>query len=202
MQRKKVYLFMFSSIKIRKGFSLIEMLLVLGVLAVLLIAAFVVYPRVKLSQQVHQEKANIFAIQTGIRSALLNQGGSFEALGFVENPTGNVFTNRARIVPSNMNGGDYSGSEILNGWGGRVVVHSTVGAFGGYTRGRTFGIQYNEVPKEACVQFVTETIGNFVAVWINGSTGAGTYLTPNSSVGKIIERCEVQPIATVHFVSD
>ena len=189
-------------IKHKTGFSLVELLLVLGVIAVLLVAAFVIYPRVKLANQVHQERSSLLVLQSGIRSSLASQGGNYKTLGTVSETKGNAFAYGAKAVPSAWNASATNPTDIVNGWGGKVIIHSTVGTFEGYSAGKAFGIQYNDVPKEACVKFVTENLGNFVAAWVNGSTGVGTYLTPNSSVEKIVERCELQPLATIHFVSD
>lgn len=186
-----------------RGFSLIEMLLVLGVLAILLVAAFVVYPRVQLSNQINQEKANLSMLQNGIRSTLAPQGGKYTVLGAQGQTVGNRFANQARIVPATMNGGDYEGSTITNGWGGTVVIHSTTGSFEGHRPGRAFGIQYNNVPQDACVDFVMRTMGGFSAAWINGATAAGTYFTPaNISPDTVATRCQLQNPATIHFVSN
>mgnify|MGYP000363598201 CR=1 FL=1 len=186
-----------------RGFSLIEMLLVLGVLAILLVAAFVVYPRVQLSNQINQEKANLSMLQNGIRSTLAPQGGKYTVLGAQGQTIGNRFANQARLVPSSMNGGDYQGSTITNGWGGAVVIHSTTGTFEGYAPGRSFGIQYNNVPQEACADFVMRTLGGFSAAWVNGATGAGTYLTPaNITPDRVVARCQLQNPTTIHFVSN
>ena len=41
------------NIKSKKGFSLLELLLVLGIIAALVVAAFIVYPKVQASQRAH-----------------------------------------------------------------------------------------------------------------------------------------------------
>lgn len=41
--------------KSKKGFSLLELLLVLGIIAALVVAAFIVYPKVQASQRAQAE---------------------------------------------------------------------------------------------------------------------------------------------------
>ncbi|EOZ4665291.1 prepilin-type N-terminal cleavage/methylation domain-containing protein, partial [Enterobacter asburiae] len=43
------------NIKSKKGFSLLELLLVLGIIAALVVAAFIVYPKVQASQRSQAE---------------------------------------------------------------------------------------------------------------------------------------------------
>ncbi len=193
---------MFYVAKKTKGFSLVEILLTIAIIALLALVAFLVYPRVRMALSIQQERSNLTALQNGIRSMLANQNGNYTALGAVEETTGNLLTNQAKVTPTSMNNGDYSSSTIVNSWGGKVVIHSTVGKFEGYAKGRAFGIQYNDVPKDACAQFVLGTISGFTAAWINGSTGAGTYFTPmNATPERVLERCKLQEKATIHFVS-
>lgn len=191
------------SVALARGFSLIELLLVLGVIAILLVAAFVIYPQVQVSRQINQEKSNLSMLQNGIRATMAPTGGNYAVLGAQTQTVGNRFANQARVVPSSMNGGNYSGTTITNGWGGDVVIHATVGSFEGYGPGRSFGIQYNGVPQDACVDFVMRTLGGFSAAWVNGSTGSGTYLTPaNITPDTVATRCALQNPATIHFVSN
>ena len=54
--------------KSKKGFSLLELLLTLGVIAGIIIAAFIVFPKVQASQKIDKESRNITAIQAGVKS--------------------------------------------------------------------------------------------------------------------------------------
>lgn len=83
-----------NKLKIKNGFSLIEMLLVLGVLAVLLIAAFVVYPKVRANVIAEKEVKNIAMIQAGISNLYKGQS-SFQSLN-------NTLLVNAKIVPESM----------------------------------------------------------------------------------------------------
>ena len=54
--------------KSKKGFSLLELLLVMGIIAALIVAAFIVYPKVQASQRSQAESNNIATIQAGVKS--------------------------------------------------------------------------------------------------------------------------------------
>lgn len=105
------------------GFSLIELLLVLGVLAILLVAAFVVYPQVRDRSQAQTEAENIRAIQSSVRSLFAMKGGNYEGLGRGRSVNDRGIANQARIFPVRMNDGDYSQDAVIRStWGGEVYV--------------------------------------------------------------------------------
>lgn len=54
--------------KSKKGFSLLEILLVLGAIAALIVAAFMIFPKVQASQRIDRESRNLTAIQAGVKS--------------------------------------------------------------------------------------------------------------------------------------
>lgn len=56
--------------KSKKGFSLLELLLVLGIIAALVVAAFIVYPKVQASQRAQAESNNIATIQAGVKHSI------------------------------------------------------------------------------------------------------------------------------------
>lgn len=56
-----------------KGFSLLELLLVLGVIAALIVGAFIVYPKVRNSQSIDAEAKNIATIRSGILALYASQ---------------------------------------------------------------------------------------------------------------------------------
>lgn len=152
--------------KIKNGFSLIEMLLVIGVLSTLLVAAFVVYPRVKDSMNVSSEIKNLSLIQVGITNYFEIRGSDYSLLGSNTTTAGNVFANQARIVPSSMNNGNYNGSDIFNSWGGIVSIYGSQSSHSGFAGGRTFAIRYYDVPSSVCVNLVNEAQGLFTTIHV------------------------------------
>lgn len=152
---------MFSALqlpRIQKGFSLIEMLLVLGVLAVLLIGAFVVYPKVQAANQAKNEIANLNYIKASINNLYASKGGNYEGLT-------TSLANQARAFPSSMNSGVYTGEAILNSFGGGVSIVDVAAS-----NARTFNIYYRNVPENVCLSLVAGASGNFKDITVGGNS--------------------------------
>jgi hypothetical protein len=150
-----------------KGFSLIELLLVLGVLAILLVAAFVVYPQVRDRNQANTEVSNLTTIKAGVNNLYAAKGGNYTGL------TKGV-ANQARVFPASMNNGTYTtGQAITSSWGGDVDVAVNTAAQGSYAANRTFTISYTAVPSGVCLPLVSGAAGNFTSIRVGGTTGTG-----------------------------
>lgn len=182
----------------QRGFSLVELLLVLGVLAILLVAMFVVYPQVRASQQASREASHAIMLQAGIRSAFAPRS-QYAALGAMNSGQGEAFVNRSRIAPATMNDGDSSVNTLKSSWG-PVLVHTNTGSYAGYGPNRMFVIRYMEVPRAACVDFVTNTISKFDVVRLNTTTD-NTYMTPETfTVEKVVTGCKAADTIEVVFL--
>ena len=141
-----------------KGFSLIELLLVLGVLAILLVTAFVVYPQVRDRNQANAEVSNLTALKANITNLYASKGGNYTGLT-------TAVANQARAFPSSMNGGTYTASApVTSSWGNTVAVD-----VGSGTPPRTFTVTYNNVPAGVCLGLVSGAAGNFQDITV-GST--------------------------------
>jgi prepilin-type N-terminal cleavage/methylation domain-containing protein len=148
-----------------KGFSLIELLLVLGVLAILLVAAFVVYPQVRDRNQANAEVSNLTALKANITNLYASRGGNYDGLN-----TG--VANQARAFPSSMNGGRYGASiQPAAAWGGNVTVAvnaapttTTQTPSGVLSANRSFSITYAGVPDGVCLGLVSGAASNFQGV--------------------------------------
>ena len=99
-----------------KGFSLLELLLVLGVIAALIVGAFIVYPKVRNSQAIDAEAKNIATIRSGILALYASQATISGGLN-------NSIAIQAQIFPDNMlikNGNTVS--KVVNSFGGDVIL--------------------------------------------------------------------------------
>lgn len=183
-----------------KGFSLIELLLVLGVLAILMVAAFVVYPQVRDRNQANSEVSNLMAAKANLNNLYASTNGDYTGL-----TTG--VANQARVFPSNMNAGKFTASAtVSSSWsGGVTVLPSAAGTFPNgtaYTANHAFAITYAGVPAGVCLSLVSGAAANFQDVQVGGATvfkaaAAGGTFDPALAAAK----CAAAP-ADVAFISN
>ncbi|ENA52380.1 prepilin-type N-terminal cleavage/methylation domain protein [Escherichia coli 2729250] len=147
--------------KSKKGFSLLELLLVLGIIAALVVAAFIVYPKVQASQRAQAESNNIATIQAGVK-ALYTSASSFTGLN-------NSVAVQAKIFPDNMLSGSGSAAKPINAFKGNVVVASADTGPSAAT-GSSFTITYENVPAAECTKIITAAAGNFYIAQVGCAT--------------------------------
>ncbi|XYQ53359.1 type 4 pilus major pilin [Pectobacterium carotovorum] len=138
--------------KYRKGFSLLELMLVLGVIAGLIVSAFMIYPKAQAAQRAEIEVKNITAIVSGINAIY----------GSSSNYTGvNARTLiDAKIIPSQMRVGNTY--QVVNIWKGPV----------NFSYGNSnFSITYNNVPSVECARIVLATASMFSTISVGDNEG-------------------------------
>ncbi|WP_299999582.1 type 4 pilus major pilin [uncultured Cedecea sp.] len=143
--------------KSKKGFSLLELLLVLGIIAALVVAAFIVYPKVQASQRAQAESNNIATIQAGVK-ALYTSASSFTGLS-------NTVAVQAKIFPDNMLSGSGSAAQPVNAFKGNVIL-TAVATGPSKAPGSSFNITYSNVPAAECTKIITAAAGNFYEVGV------------------------------------
>ncbi len=144
--------------KSKKGFSLLELLLVLGIIAALVVAAFIVYPKVQASQRAQTESNNIATIQAGVK-ALYTSASSFTGLT-------NTVAVQAKIFPDNMLSGVGNAAVPVNAFKGNItVLAANTGP--SLATGSSFTISYANVPAAECTKIITATAGNFYIATVN-----------------------------------
>lgn len=184
--RKNVFL------KNKKAFSLIEMLLVIGVLAVLLVAALVAYPRVRDAMRVNLEVKNLNMVKANVMTIYQTTGGNY-------NGVSTITINRARGFPETMNGGDFTvgSNNIKSSWGGNVEVVASEAITVPLTldANRSFKITYQNVPQSLCLDFVVGSSLSFSKITVEGTdvikrTANGAEFDPNETVMQCSSRQE------------
>lgn len=148
----------------RSGFSLIELLLVLGVLAILLVAAFVIYPQVRDRSQANEMAGHVSTIQANVRTMFVGKG-RYQGLD-------TTTANRGRSFPPSMNGGNFNAghADVRTPWGGIVYVDGvnavTVTPTGSIPVYRSFYIRLATVPDNICLPLVSSLAGRFRSVLV------------------------------------
>ncbi len=168
------------NIKSKKGFSLLELLLVLGIIAALVVAAFIVYPKVQASQRAQAESNNIATIQAGVK-ALYTSASSFTGLT-------NTVAVQAKIFPDNMLSGSGSSATPINAFKGDVVVESA-NTGPSAAQGSSFTITYKNVPAAECTKIITAAAGNFYTAGV-GTAGNVKAAGEVLDVAKTATQCE------------
>lgn len=184
------------SINKQGGFSLVEILLVLGVIAILAIAAFIIFPQVQAGSRANTEQSNITTITAGVKNLY---GAKRDYTGI------NAETvNKARIAPSSMNGGDFATATTLtSSWNGDVAV--AVGA-----DPKTFTVAYADMPSEVCTRLVPGLLQNFTGVGFGADAAAAvtdaegtTALNGQSNPGAVVTSCQgTNGVVSVAFLAN
>lgn len=138
----------FTNKKREKGFSLLELLLVMGVIAALIIAAFIIYPKVMSHTKVNNELRNISTILTGIKSLY---AGSADLTGF-----SNTVVSKAKILPDNMvvKG---SPNTFKNSWQGSfyMMLNSNITSNGNIIW-NAISVSTGGIPSSDCLRLTNE----------------------------------------------
>lgn len=144
------------------GFSLIELLLVLGVLALLLVAAFVVYPQVRDRNQANQAITDMAAIRSNITNLYASTGSRITGLN-------NHVARHAKIFPDSM----YPDPTLPLAhapWGGMVILAPFPAAYGPRAQGTVYMMVYNDVPPSICLNLINGVQNTLLQVSVDGVT--------------------------------
>lgn len=122
----------------KKGYTLIELLLALGISAILIIMIFLVYVKVSSEKIVNTEIAKINTIAAGIENLYAGKP-SFKGLKQRTLIDSEVFPDNMLVKEDGVV------VDIINGFGGRVDVGES-----GYWKDNSFMISYKRVYGDSC----------------------------------------------------
>lgn len=149
-------LFNINKKKAARGFTLIEILLVVGFIALAGIGIYVVYNKVQTGNAANTEARNLDTIRAGVKNLY---GGSVNYAGI-----GAPVLINGHVVPDSM----VSGNTIVNSFGGTVTVAATT--FGGGAANNAFTITYPNVPLDVCSKLTTTAGQGYNQVVVAGTT--------------------------------
>lgn len=138
----------------QRGFSLIEIILVIGLMAAIAIAAFVVYPKFQVSQGVSDATEKYVLITSTTREYFGDEG--FDGL------------TRATAV----NGGVLAAEDLVTNWGDIQITGT----------GPSLQVDFLAIPKDACQKLVARLEPSSTALSV-GSTVVKNSATPYSALG-------------------
>lgn len=141
-----------------KGFSLLEIILVLAVAAGFIIGVFMLLSKTQAGSRADTESKNLSTIVAGVKS-LYTSSSTYTGL------TNTVAAN-AKIFPDTMLNG--SSVDPLNAWKGSVTL-AAAATGPSATAGSSFTITDTAVPANECTKIVSGMAGSFYIVQV-GST--------------------------------
>lgn len=154
--------------KYKKGFSLLELLLVLGIIAALVVSAFIVYPKIQAAQRADTELRNISTITAGIRT-LYHSSPNFAGVN------NDVLIN-SKIIPDNMLSADKT--QIINSFGGTVIVSSATALT---LPDSGISLTYNNIPTLECTKITTALLPLALSIRVNN--------VAMTSVSSLVAKC-------------
>lgn len=143
------------------GATLVEALAFTVIAILFVVSAIALYNMASNSAREHQEVRHIQALQTDIKDLFQNQD-SYSGLD-------NELLIEAEVIPGDLQIKEAT-SSILHSYGDELIVEPASG-------GRSFVIEYQNVPREACIALMSSVASTFYKseVW----PGGGTYKTLN-----------------------
>ncbi len=172
-----------------KGFTLVEILLVVGFIALAGVGIYATYNKVQVSNQANVESRNIDTLRAGIKG-LYGSKSAYTGLT-------NTVVNQAKITPESMRDGTNVAS-IIHQFGGTVTVVPNSDVTPGKTDGG-FQIEYGTVPSDICVKLASSAAVQFDRVLVGGQVvkALGGELDP----AVIATNCNANATSTMTFQS-
>lgn len=162
-----------------KGFTLVEILLVVGFIALAGIGIYTVYTKVQMSNAAFQEGKNLDTIRAGTKN-LFGGTQNYQNIS-------NAVLNDARITPDSMRPIPYQqgATSITNSFGGVVKVEAA--ALGGGTN-NGFRVTYPKVPGAVCAKLVTGAGTGWDQITVDGQV-VKTFGTGNLDIVNMTKQC-------------
>lgn len=172
-----------------KGFSMIELLLVLGLISVFVAVAFFVYPQVRDNNYTNTERQRL------LKAVAVIQNLHFST-GHYDGLTTDSANQAAAFVREANEGSRAPGTTIHNIWGGTIEV-------GPASNNKFMEITYTQVSVEGCLKFSTGLNHSFQSVSVNGVPVWNAAIGNDIDVSAAVEACNSDPDgATMVFVSN
>ncbi len=153
-----------------KGFTLVELLLVVGIIALGSVVAYITLPKVQSTSRANAEATNINTIAAGVKNMYAGTN-SFTTLGAPAGTgTGTDLIVKGKAAPDRMVVDPAATPKTLvNSFGGNVAVGAESAALGNIAANGSYFITYAGVPDAECNKLATGVGNNFVKVQVNST---------------------------------
>lgn len=139
------------------GFSLIELLLVIGFIAGALVLAFITYPKIQATSRANTTSQQLTVISAGIKN-LYATAKNFQSLNL-------DVLNNAKLLPEDMATIGSPITSLSNVWGGDLTISPANG-------NRHYIVALTSVPQAECVKIGTGVSTNFLKLHIDPAGAA------------------------------
>lgn len=158
---------------------MVEILLVVGFIALAGIGIYTVYSKVQMSNAALQEAKNLDTIKAGVKNLF---GSSSTYAGIA-----NKVLNDGRVTPDTMRAIPYVAGDtaVHNSFGGAVTV-TAINLAAGTNNG--FRVTYPQVPGAVCSKLVTGAGASWDQITVAGAI-VKTYGTGSLNVGTLATQC-------------
>lgn len=176
----------------QSGFSLIELLLVLAIIAAIAVGAFIIYPKVQASRAASTESTNLSTIQTAIKG--IYTAGRYGTLN-------NTVALGADVFPSSQ----VEGTSVINQWSGTVTAGpSTSAGAAGTATSRYFRLVYTDVPSNVCTKLAMAASANFGTIVIGTTIVQDDYSPTQVALNEasVVTACNAETTTDMIFVSN
>lgn len=182
-------------VKRNGGFSLIELLLVIGFISGALVLAFVTYPKVQAQNRANVENQHITIMASGIKN-LFSTAQNFGSIN-------NTMLIAANVIPDDMT---KEGAVISNTWGGGVVITTDIDSGSATNKKLRYQITYDGIPSVECTKIATGVSSNFLVALI-GTTKIMDRIANANGVtqidpGTVITACSAAASNTIKLIGN
>lgn len=162
--------------KKQSGFSLLELLLVLAVVAAIAVGAFIVYPRVQAARVATETAQTLATAQASV--AALFTSGNYDNLSASVAHGADVFPDHMKVDVNN------AGAGFVNQWDGSVDVRgsgASGSAPGGGASARFMTFEHTNIPSDVCKKLIPAASSSFGRIQVGAQVLINRYDTATNN---------------------